>query len=82
MAAAQGVAKYTSASIVLLLIHGGPLDVSWAQQSPRVSAIVTAHYPGQVNPLPPCLLYCPRPLYWRSTCVLAEMRGHVHIELS
>ena len=56
MRAAQGVAKYTSASIVLLLIHGGPLDVSWAQQSPRVGAIVTAQYPGQVNPRPPFFL--------------------------
>jgi len=43
----KGVARYTNTSIVLLLIHGGPLDVSWAQHSARVGAIVTAHYPGQ-----------------------------------
>jgi Glycosyl hydrolase family 3 C-terminal domain len=45
----QGVAKYTKAHIVVLLIHGGPLDVSWLQQSDRVGAILTSWYPGQVS---------------------------------
>jgi hypothetical protein len=44
----QAVAKYTKAHIVVLLIHGGPLDVSWLQQSDRVGAILTSWYPGQV----------------------------------
>lgn len=45
----QAVAKYTHAHIVVLLIHGGPLDVSWLQQSDRVGAILTSWYPGQVR---------------------------------
>ena len=48
----QGVAKYTQAHIVVLLIHGGPLDVSWLQQSDRVGAILTSWYPGQVSRRP------------------------------
>lgn len=45
----QGVAQYTKAHIVVILIHGGPLDVEWLQQSDRVGAILTAWYPGQVR---------------------------------
>lgn len=43
------MAKYTKAHIIVILIHGGPLDVSWLQQSDRVGAILTAWYPGQVR---------------------------------
>ncbi len=48
MGTVQGVAKYTDTHIVVILIHGGPLDVSWLQQSDRVGAIMTSWYPGQV----------------------------------
>ena len=48
----QAVAKYTEAHIVVLLMHGGPLDVSWLQQSDRVGAILTSWYPGQVSRRP------------------------------
>ena len=46
------MAKYTEAHIVVLLIHGGPLDVSWLQQSDRVGAVLTSWYPGQVSRWP------------------------------
>ncbi len=56
-AAPQGAAKRSNATIVVVLVHGGPLDVSWMQESERVGAILTAWYPGQVRGLPrrdPC----------------------------
>lgn len=40
---------HTNATLVVVLLQGGPLDVSWLQQSDRVAAILTAWYPGQVR---------------------------------
>lgn len=33
---------------VLVLVHGSALDVAWAEASPRVGAILSALYPGQM----------------------------------
>jgi len=43
----RAVARRTRCPIVLVLIHGSSLDVSWAAASPRVGAIISAWYPGQ-----------------------------------
>eukprot|EP00887_Chlorella_sp_A99_P002667 scaffold6.g2667.t1 len=43
----QAAARRSNATLVVVLVHGGPLDVSWLQQSPRVGAILTAWFPGQ-----------------------------------
>ena len=34
--------------MVALLFNAGPVDVSWAQEEPGVSAILECFYPGQV----------------------------------
>lgn len=44
----QAAAKRTSATIVVVLVHGGPLDVEWLHLSPRVGAVMSAWFPGQV----------------------------------
>ena len=41
------MAKRSSTPIVVVLVHGGPLDVEWLQRSPRVAALLTAWTPGQ-----------------------------------
>ena len=33
---------------VLVLVHGSAVDVAWADASPRVGAILSAFYPGQM----------------------------------
>lgn len=46
------VSKVASASkgpIVLVLMSGGPIDVSFAENDPSVSAILWAGYPGQAG---------------------------------
>jgi hypothetical protein len=43
----RAAASQTSAMIVVVLIHGGPLDVSWMHASPRVGAILSSIFPGQ-----------------------------------
>ena len=45
----QAAAVNTKTPIVVVLIHGGPLDVSWMHNSDRVGAIMSAWYPGQVS---------------------------------
>jgi phenylacetate-coenzyme A ligase PaaK-like adenylate-forming protein len=45
----KAIAKRTTTPIVVVLINGGNLDVAWAVNSDRVSAILTAWYPGQVR---------------------------------
>ena len=45
----QTVAVGTTTPIIVVLIHGGPLDVSWFEESDRVDAILTAWFPGQVS---------------------------------
>ena len=49
MSPPQAAAKRTSTPLVVVLVHGGPLDVEWLQTSPRVGAILTAWFPGQVG---------------------------------
>jgi len=43
----QALANRTSTPLVVVLIHGGPLDISDMQASPRVGAVLTAWHPGQ-----------------------------------
>lgn len=59
----QAAAVNTDAAIVVVLIHGGPLDVSWLEQSDRVDAILSAWHPGQVSnsPASPAIKLCPGP---------------------
>ena len=45
----QAAAVNTNTPIVVVLIHGGPLDVSWMDKSDRIGAIMSAWYPGQVG---------------------------------
>ena len=45
----QALSKRTKTPIVLVLINGGPLDISFAVNDDRVAAILTAWYPGQVK---------------------------------
>ncbi len=44
----QAAAVNTDTLIIVVLVHGGPLDVSWLEQSDRISGILSAWYPGQV----------------------------------
>lgn len=44
---AQRVAAATTKPLVVVLVHGGPLDVSELAASPRVGALLTLWYPGQ-----------------------------------
>jgi hypothetical protein len=34
--------------LVVVLVHGGGLDVAWMQQIPAVKAILSVPFPGQV----------------------------------
>ncbi|XP_057516260.1 probable beta-D-xylosidase 2 [Amaranthus tricolor] len=43
------VAKASKGPIVLVLMSGGPIDVSFAKKDPRISAIIWAGYPGQAG---------------------------------
>lgn len=45
----QGVARRTRTPLVVVLIHGAPLDVEWLHSSPRVGAILSAWTPGQAR---------------------------------
>lgn len=47
----QGVARRTRTPIVVVMIHGAPLDVEWLHTSPRVGAILSAWTPGQARGL-------------------------------
>ena len=42
--------RKTGTPLVVVLIHGGPLDVQQLEASNRVDAILTAWFPGQVPP--------------------------------
>ena len=52
---AMQLARMTDTPIVVVLIHGGPLDIQALQESSRFDAILTAWFPGQVKIL--CCLY-------------------------
>ncbi|KAK9839864.1 hypothetical protein WJX81_007210 [Elliptochloris bilobata] len=43
------LARLTSTPLIVVLVHGGPVDVEWLQESPRVGAILTAWYPGEMG---------------------------------
>ena len=48
MCAVQAAAVNTNTPIIVVLIHGGPLDVAWMEKSDRINGILSAWYPGQV----------------------------------
>ena len=78
----KAIAKRTSTPIVVVLINGGPQDVSWAHHSDRVDAIVAGWYPGQVGATGTASLRCrrlqPRQVVpmTRACCVLACVGRH------
>ena len=43
---------------VLVLLHGSAVDVAWADASPRVGAILSAFYPGQMARSHLCVSVC------------------------
>lgn len=43
------VAKASKGPTILVLMSGGPIDVTFAKNDPRVSAILWAGYPGQAG---------------------------------
>ncbi|XP_021768773.1 probable beta-D-xylosidase 2 [Chenopodium quinoa] len=43
------VAAASKGPVVLVLMSGGPVDISFAKNDPRISAIVWAGYPGQAG---------------------------------
>ena len=48
---AMQIARMTDAPIIVVLIHGGPVDIQPLQEHPRFDAILTAWFPGQVRAL-------------------------------
>ena len=69
----QAAAVNTDTLIIVVLVHGGPLDVSWLEKSDRISGILSAWYPGQVitsgslsgNPLSVTALCVTHETVWR-----------------
>jgi beta-glucosidase len=45
----DAVSLSASAPVILILFNAGPLDVTWAQNSPRVVAILEAFFPAQAT---------------------------------
>lgn len=45
----QRVTDLTTKPIIVVLVHGGPLDVSEMEATPRVGAILTLWFPGQTG---------------------------------
>lgn len=45
---ARLLARLTVTPLIVVLVHGGPVDVAWLQESPRMDAILTAWYPGEM----------------------------------
>ena len=43
------VARAARGPVVLVLMSGGPVDVSFARNDPKISAIIWAGYPGQAG---------------------------------
>ena len=74
IACMQAAAVNTNTPIVVVLIHGGPLDVSWMDKSDRIGAIMSAWYPGQVSLYPSSLFIC---LYLYQACshLLTQLIG-------
>ncbi|ESO99214.1 hypothetical protein LOTGIDRAFT_239741 [Lottia gigantea] len=46
---ADAVANSGSAKVVLISFNAGPVNITWADVNPRVSAIIAAFYPGQAT---------------------------------
>ena len=46
---AAEIGRLTDTPIIVVLIHGGPVDVQQLQESHRIDAILTAWFPGQVS---------------------------------
>lgn len=46
---AMQLARMTNTPLIVVLIHGGPLDVQYLEESDRFDAILTAWFPGQVG---------------------------------
>lgn len=55
---AQALAVQTKTPLAAVLLHGGPVDVQWLQESDRFSAILTCFYPGQVQPYSSAAVLC------------------------
>ena len=49
LALVQMLARMTAVPLVVILVHGGPLDIAWLEASNRVDAVLTTWYPGQVR---------------------------------
>lgn len=47
-AMALQLARMTNTPLIVVLVHGGPLDVQVLEESERVGAILTSWFPGQV----------------------------------
>jgi beta-glucosidase len=45
----KAIAMRSAVPIVLVVMSGGSVDLSWAHQSPRVASIVECWYPGQIG---------------------------------
>ncbi|CAN6373296.1 unnamed protein product [Urochloa humidicola] len=45
----SAVAKASKGPVVLVLMSGGPIDIAFAQNDPRIDAILWVGYPGQVG---------------------------------
>ncbi|KAJ3681347.1 hypothetical protein LUZ60_015836 [Juncus effusus] len=43
------VAKASKSHTILVIMSGGPVDISFAQKDPKISAIIWAGYPGQAG---------------------------------
>ena len=41
------IAKATTAPIILVVMCGGPIDISFARDNPRIGAILWAGFPGE-----------------------------------
>lgn len=49
MALVSSVAAVSKKPVILVLIGGGPLDVSFAKLDPRVASILWIGYPGETG---------------------------------
>ncbi|OEL18293.1 putative beta-D-xylosidase 2 [Dichanthelium oligosanthes] len=45
----SAVAKASKGPVILVLMSGGPIDIAFAQNDPRIAAIIWAGYPGQAG---------------------------------
>lgn len=43
------VAKASKGPVILVLLSGGPIDVTFAKNDPKIAAIIWAGYPGQAG---------------------------------